>query len=204
MIEIKKMKSKVLLAFDIETTGLSEQTTILSLAAVRYDTLNHFYAEITHPKGAYCEAKAFEVNRFNILDLQRKSDLKSKSILIGTLEEVDNLFSKWLKKIDNDIILTGLNVLTFDARYAQKYLPKSYALFTKHHGYCVTAELNNFINGISYFEESNFKLIKNKAKEYAENKIIKIRSDLKSHNALYDATKIAFNFSYLITFKDNI
>ena len=25
-----------------------------------------------------------------------------------------------------------------------------------------------------------------------------------THNALYDATKIAFNFSYLITFKDNI
>jgi hypothetical protein len=190
------MDDRILLAFDIETTGVTEQSSILSIGAVRYDNLDHYYAEITHPSGVYCEPGAFEINKFKIQDLKRKSNL-ILGYPIGTLEEIDNLFSEWLKSINKEIIPIGFNVSTFDVKYAQKYLPKSYTLFAKKYDFCKTLELNNFIQGISYYEEKDFKKIKEKAKEHAKNEIIKMNLKLDVHNSLYDAHESIFVYEFL-------
>lgn len=195
---VTENNKSLLLSFDIETTGLSEDSTILSIGAVRYDNLDHFYAEIIHPSGAYCEPNAFKINKFNISDLQRKSNLNSEvGPLIGTLAEIDGLFSKWLFEIENNIILLGKNVLTFDARYTKKYLPKSYEIFSKHHNYCKVVEINGFINAISIYCEKDFKTLKEKAIVHSENEIKKMKLGLSAHNALYDAHEAIFIYEYL-------
>ena len=111
--------------------------------------------------------------------------------------EVDNEVYKWLTEAiglstgKSDNIPVGWNVSGFDMPYVKKYLPKTYALFSRR-----TADLNAICFALDGFDDRSASEWKIKSKKYALN--LNPETDTYgAHNAGWDAEMSILCFRYL-------
>ena len=172
---------------DLETSGLDRHNhSILSLAILvgaEGDDEDYLYLEFKHPKLSYTK-EALDINGFDI------STVKSDKLMFNipnaiktTLKDSKDIIKNFLKK-DNDYVLCGFNVGTFDYNFLVYWYGEQF--INRYMSYR-TIDLNSFCYFEAIKQDTSVRNIKGVIVKNALQAIPTHIRQFKKHNSLTDA-----------------